>query len=83
MLALVFMYPPHNTTLFEKSEHTLCVCLHPSTNSLHIINVKDILLVVAMVPMPRHTWIGGKPTIFVVEKLGLDISHMGGAKEIA
>ncbi|KDQ10432.1 hypothetical protein BOTBODRAFT_178101 [Botryobasidium botryosum FD-172 SS1] len=83
MLALVSMYPPHDPTLFQKSEHTLRACTLPGADSLRVINVKDVLSVVAMVPMPRHSWIEGKPTVFVVEKLGLDISHMGGAKEIA
>ncbi|KDQ05773.1 hypothetical protein BOTBODRAFT_82929, partial [Botryobasidium botryosum FD-172 SS1] len=53
MLALVSMYPPHDPALFAKSQRTLRACTHPGADSLRVISVRDILSVVAMVPMPR------------------------------
>ncbi|KDQ09613.1 hypothetical protein BOTBODRAFT_178841 [Botryobasidium botryosum FD-172 SS1] len=83
MLALVTIYPDPDPTLLEKSHHTLhaIACKLPGPNSLRVVSVKDIRSVVGMVPMPQHAWLDGESTVFVVEKLGLELAYMGGAEE--
>lgn len=51
--------------------------------TLHVIDVKKILSVVAMVPHPRKDGQLGPYTgrVFVIEKMGLDVMPMTGAVE--
>ncbi|KZT18874.1 hypothetical protein NEOLEDRAFT_1079138, partial [Neolentinus lepideus HHB14362 ss-1] len=81
--ALVWMYGNPHPTLREMSHGTLLSCLHGGHDDFLVINVKDILSVVAMIPhRPR---IPDDPIIqdrfYVVEKPALAMDILGGAHE--
>jgi hypothetical protein len=81
-LALVSLYSlPHNE-LFENSHHTLLSCVYEGDAHLHVIDIKSIMSVVAMVP--HHPFPGDdQDRYFVVEKPGLDVARLGGVVEVA
>jgi hypothetical protein len=75
-LALVSLYSPPDQDLLEASSQALWACQYLGDESLCVINVKTIISVVAIVPLPHS----GQPKgMFVVEKLGLDVAEMGGS----
>ncbi|KAF8897773.1 hypothetical protein BD779DRAFT_1667694 [Infundibulicybe gibba] len=74
-LALVSLYSPPDAELLRRSNNTIWACRYQGMDSLHVIDVRSILSVVAMVPMPHHPV---PNTRFVVEKLGLDVADLGG-----
>lgn len=78
-LALVSPYSAPDPQLLERSSNTLLACTR--TDTLRVVNVKSIQAVVAMVPAPHISLIDEEATYFVVEKLGLEIQHMGGAAD--
>ena len=71
VFALVFPYSLVNKYLFEVSNSTLVVCTHQEDISL-VIDVKAILLVVAMVPF-NYTIDRCHDFYFMIEKIGLDV----------
>lgn len=75
--ALVSLYSAPDASILEKSKGALAVCKYKGTAELKVIPASDILSVVAMVPFPA----GDENDFFLVEKLGLDIAHLGGHDE--
>lgn len=69
--ALVSVYGPPIAQIYEDSFHTLRACHYGGEHCLRIVNIRNILSVVSMQPLPRlpddpeNLW-------FVVEKSGLD-----------
>jgi hypothetical protein len=84
-LALVSIYSPPDTDLLAESYGTLYTCKYQGDNCLEVILAKDILSVVAMVPLPSDPEspedIEEGSQYFLVEKPGLEIFILGGATE--
>lgn len=79
--ALVALYTPPNDRLSKLSYGTLISCKFQGTESLRVIPVNTILSVVGMVLHPPSTGldpIDATNTVFVVEKLGLDMTLLRG-----
>ena len=76
-VAVVSMYSHPDQSLLKASHHTLWSCSYQGNDSLKVISTKDIVGVVAMIPL-----FGVQERYFVVEKPGFDIAHMGGDDEI-
>ena len=76
-VAMVSKYSPPNTRILEDSFETLWVFKQQVDGELTVINVKDIVTVISMLPLP------GAPdgTWFLCEKPGLDVVHTGGQDE--
>lgn len=74
-LAFVSEYPPPDQEIFRQSRST--VWWYTSNPILKVINVKNITSVVAMIPRQ----IQGITGLFLCEKPGLDVAHMGGTIE--
>ncbi|KLO17330.1 hypothetical protein SCHPADRAFT_868387 [Schizopora paradoxa] len=75
--ALSSIYSTPNATILQKSNGALAVCKYKGPSSYKIIPASSILSVVAMVPFPA----GEEDEFFLVEKLGLDLAHLGGYAE--
>lgn len=75
--ALVSVYSPPNDSLLKRSSGALAVCTYRGSTALKVVPTTSILSVVGMVPFPS----GGENDFFLVEKLGLDIAHLGGFDE--
>ena len=78
VLALVSIYSPTRPDIFKESHNTLWICTYQGDRALRVVDVKAITSVVAMPPLPGHS----DGTVFVVEKPGLDVAHMGGRDEV-
>ena len=72
-LALVVLYNSPNPVKLQNSFYTNIYCKYIGDARLHMIDIKDIQFVVAMVPRQGN--------FFVVEKIGLDIAHLGSVEE--
>ncbi|KZT25538.1 hypothetical protein NEOLEDRAFT_1156215 [Neolentinus lepideus HHB14362 ss-1] len=81
-LAMISLYSKPDADLLEESSHTLWSCMPQGDAGLDVINVKDIVSVVATVPH-SVSFLGDRfrGRVFVVEKPGLDIAVMGGVEE--
>ncbi len=77
--ALISLYSPPDKFLLEKSVGALAVCKYRGFSSLKVIPTSSILSVVAMVPFPADE---DENAFFLVEKLGLEIAHLGGHDEV-
>jgi len=75
---MVSIYSPPNTRLLNLPSGTLWTCQDQGVRSLQVIDIKSIISVVAVVPLPHHATPG---MLFVVEKMGLDIAELGGVIE--
>ncbi len=77
--ALVSLYSAPNALLLKESTGALAVCRYKGLSSLKVILTSSIMSVVGMVPFP-----GGENELdfFLVEKLGLEIAHLGGQDEV-
>jgi hypothetical protein len=86
-LALVSLYSPPNPALLSDSYNTLWSCQYHGSDSFQVVNVKQIVSVVAMVPLPAEVTESGdsgeedEESYFVVEKPGLEIFYLGGVEE--
>ena len=85
-LALVSLYSPPDTTLLTASYDTLWSCQYHGSDALGVVNVKQIVSVVAMVPLPRKVEDGDseeddEESYFVVEKPGLEVFFLGDVEE--
>jgi hypothetical protein len=76
-IALISLYSTPDAALLQASHHTLWSCAYQGDAALRAVDVKAIVGVAAMVPLP-----GVEGRYFVVEKPGLDVAHMGGDDEI-
>lgn len=72
-LALVSIYDSPDPIRLQNSFDTNISCTYTGEAGLHVIDIKDIQSVVAMIPRQGR--------FFVVEKMGLDIAHLGGVEE--
>ncbi|EGO03229.1 hypothetical protein SERLA73DRAFT_119031 [Serpula lacrymans var. lacrymans S7.3] len=76
-VALVSFYSEPHNTLLKASFGTVWSCTSQGDSSLHVVSIKAILSVVAMVPhTPFPTSNDVTERFFVVEKPGLDVAHM-------
>lgn len=80
-LACVSCYSPPHPGLLQASRGTLWSCTR--LESIKVIDVKHISAVVAMVPHRPFSGEEGEGRFFLVEKPGLDTSHIGGIVEQA
>ncbi|KZT02196.1 uncharacterized protein LAESUDRAFT_662285 [Laetiporus sulphureus 93-53] len=82
ILAMVSMYSQPDSDLLERSHNMVWVFKYPESLSLRVVEVKNIVSVVAMIPVPHSL---GMPQngqyFFLVEKPGLDVAWLGGAVE--
>lgn len=72
-----------------KSSGTLLVCRYLGDAALAVVDVTDIVSVISMPPLPStaeelanaegHEAL--RDHFYIVEKLGLDVMHIGGADE--
>jgi hypothetical protein len=75
-LALVSDYSPPDLDLLRHSYETLWTCRYQGADNLRVVDVKNIQSVVAIVPFPfQHE------KFFVGEKLGLEVTALGGVEE--
>ena len=72
-LALVALYDSPDPIKLQNSFDTNICCKYIGDAGLHVIDIKDIQSAVAMVPRQDR--------FFVVEKMRLDIAHLGGVEE--
>lgn len=90
-MVMPFTAPDHELLVY--SNETLLVCSHRGNQAREVVRAKDILSVVAMVPLPMtpaeaRAALEDAPTraryasrFFVVEKPGLDIARIAGRIE--
>ncbi len=77
-LAVVSVYGAPDNAILKKSYQALWVHEHGGEDSTRVIDVKDIVSVVGMVPFENT----GKPDLFyLVEKFGLDVGVLSGERE--
>lgn len=76
-LALVSKYSPPDSELLQESFNTLWAFKKQEEEGLTIIDVKQIIAVVCVAPLPR----GPEGMWFLCEKPGLDVAHIGGQDE--
>jgi hypothetical protein len=74
---MVSLYSAPDMALYCKSYGALWVCKHGGDAGLRVVDVKSIASVVSMVPFGLVE----ENRYFVAEKLGLDVTHMGGLDE--
>jgi len=70
--ALVSLYSPPNEYFLWLSSNALIVCRYQGEGALVVVDAKQILSVVAMVPFPFTIEVGGD-YYFMIEKIGLDV----------
>lgn len=75
--ALVSLFSTEDGPLLKESKGALVVCKYLALEDLKVIPTSSILSVVGMVPYPA----GADTDFFLVEKLGLDMAHLGGHDE--
>lgn len=80
-VALVSVYSTPDKDLLRKSHQTLWVCKYQGTGALEVMDVKSILSVVAMVPLPHSDEAERSSSFFVAEKPGLEVAYLGGVEE--
>jgi hypothetical protein len=78
-LALITLYSTPNEHLLHLSHNALLICTC-QPNSMIVVDVHALQSVVAMVPFQQIP--GRENTFFVVEKLGLEVSDLGGDQEV-
>lgn len=75
--AVVSVYGRPNAEILTKSSHVLWAAAYMGDANLHVIEVKDIISVVSMQPLPRLP-IDSDDLWFVIEKSGLDDIELTG-----
>jgi hypothetical protein len=83
VLALVSVYSPPHTGLFEASNGTVLSCTYHGAAKIKVINISSIVSVVAMVPHDPFPNTNGdkQERYFVAEKPGLEATVLGGVEE--
>ena len=90
MLALVSAFTPPDPAIINETHGALLACRYQGRASLRFVHAKDIVSVVAMVPLPPHREEREDPhaatlyldQFFVVEKLSFDMSWIGRVDDI-
>ena len=72
-LALLALYNSPNPVKLQNSFYTNIYCKYIGDAELHVIDIKDIQSIVAMVLR--------QGSFFVVKKMRLDIAHLGGIED--
>lgn len=81
-VALVSVFSPPDAHILEASSETLWIATYRGDLALRVIDVKTIISVVAMIPLPMSDTEGESHTrFFLAEKPGLDISCVAGHVE--
>ncbi|KAL6301085.1 hypothetical protein BKA93DRAFT_819140 [Sparassis latifolia] len=80
-LAMMLLYSSPDATLLESSSGTVWACEHLGERSMIVVDVGSIISVVGMVP--HQFQVNGKniDRFFVLEKMGLEVTYMGGVEE--
>jgi len=78
VLTLISVYSPIHPDIFKESHNTLWICTYQGDQALRVVDVKAITSIVTMPHLPGHS----DSTVFIVEKPGLDVAHLGGQDEI-
>ena len=82
--AMVSIYSPPDAYLLKESYGAVYSCWYRGDADLRVIEAKNILSVVAMVPHPAsqaHILPNMENRVFVMEKLGLDVMSLTGIQE--
>jgi hypothetical protein len=74
----VSVHTPPDQDIWVESNSTLWLCSYQGDQALEVVDVKMITAVISLAPLPR----GPEGVLFLVEKPGLDIAHMGSRDEI-
>jgi hypothetical protein len=74
--ALVSIWSELDMDLLQESFNTIYSCVYMGQTDLHVIDMKKILSVVAMVPMKPSEGARSKQ-FFLLEKPGLEIIYLG------
>ena len=77
-LALESVYSPPDQDILSESYNTLWACTYQGDKGLKVVDVKSITAVILILPLPG----GPDGTFFVLEKPGLDVTHMGGLDKV-
>ncbi len=84
-LAMVSVFSPPDQDILKQSVYTVCACKYCGhlADSYEVVDVKQIVSVVAMVPLPMTPEEAQHPEdhagrFFVVEKPGLDVACLAG-----
>ncbi|KAI0682956.1 hypothetical protein C8T65DRAFT_595700 [Cerioporus squamosus] len=88
-LAMIAPFSAPDQSLLEASNSTLLACTHPGNDTREVVFAKEIVSVVAMVPLPMTDAEAREDgaiaryasRFFVVEKPGLDIAQFAGRVE--
>jgi len=75
-LALVSTYSPPDPTILRDSHNTIWATQYQGTEGLEVIDVKTILSVVCLAPLPARDGF-----FFIGEKLGLEVATLDGLDE--
>ena len=67
------VYSPPDPALLEHSYNTLWACQYQGEANLEVIDVQNILSIVAVIPLPACAG-----DFFIGEKLGLEVTMLGG-----
>lgn len=78
-LALISLFTKSKPNLLQHSYGTLFVYAYQGNLSLAVVNVLQIITVVAMLPILETTQIqSAQKLCYLIEKPGLNILHIGG-----
>ncbi|KAK7684345.1 hypothetical protein QCA50_012669 [Cerrena zonata] len=83
-LTLMSLFGEPDRDLLQHSQETLVVCEYRGNTALLMVEITQIVAVVAVPPLPKTYNIPSMDTKqlhYVVEKPGLDILHIGGHNE--
>ncbi|CDO78241.1 hypothetical protein BN946_scf184571.g4 [Trametes cinnabarina] len=88
-LAMISLFSAPDQDILRDSLGVVCACSYEGTSSREVIDVKDIVAVVAMVPLPMtrdeeqapHAADRYAKRFFLVEKPGLEIAYLSGSTE--
>ncbi|KAI9066946.1 hypothetical protein FKP32DRAFT_1564687 [Trametes sanguinea] len=86
-LAMLAPFSPPDPAILQDSENTVLACNSPSDDDRAVVDVDEIVAVVAMVPLPlsqeeaRQGRNVGRQRFFVVEKPGLEVASLGGIRQ--
>ncbi|KAH9847975.1 hypothetical protein C2E23DRAFT_740410 [Lenzites betulinus] len=84
-LAMLSVFTPPDPAILRETQDVLLACRYQGAQSREVVDIKDIVSVVAMVPLPRRREEAEDPRsdalyadrFFAVEKLGLDMVWFG------
>ncbi|KAL6301894.1 hypothetical protein BKA93DRAFT_751636 [Sparassis latifolia] len=79
---MLSLYSEPDATILQSSYNKVWLCCYQGAAALKVVDMRDIISVVGMVPEPVYVHLGGTAEIsdhyFVVEKIGLQVSYLAG-----